>query len=150
MSATPTLARLAVGDVLPGREHTPDNAELFFYNAALWNAHRIHYDLPYATNEEGYDGLVIAGPMIGDWMTQVVDDWLHAQPEANNLLLAELDYSNRIAAFIGETLTSGGTVTDIVQTDNQTRIGIDLFVKNERDEIITPGKAVVTWLQYSS
>jgi len=106
MSTAPRLNTLAVGDALPGREHTPDNAELFFYNAALWNAHRIHYDLPYATNEEGYDGLVIAGPMIGDWMTQVVDDWLQQQPEADSLMLAELDYSNRVAAFIGETLTS--------------------------------------------
>ena len=145
MSTAPDVKTLTVGAVLPGRQHTPDNAELFFYNAALWNAHRIHYDLPYATNEEGYEGLVIAGPMIGDWMTQVVDDWLQNQPEADNLLLAELDYSNRVAAFIGETLTSGGTVTDISTSAGQRKISIDLFVKNERDEIITPGKAVVIW-----
>lgn len=145
MTAAPSLDTLAIGDALPGRQHTPDNAELFFYNAALWNAHRIHYDLPYATNEEGYEGLVIAGPMIGDWMTQVVDDWLEHQPQAEELMLAELDYSNRVAAFIGETLTSGGIVTEVSASDGQTRISIDLFVKNERDEIITPGKAVVVW-----
>lgn len=140
-----SIESLDVGALLPSRQHTPDNAELFFYNAALWNAHRIHYDLPYATNEEGYDGLVIAGPMIGDWMTQVVDDWLQNQPEANRLMLAELDYSNRVAAFIGETLTSGGIVTEVTRSTDADKIHIDLFVKNERDEIITPGKAVVLW-----
>ncbi len=154
MSMATEVNSLQVGAALPGRRHTPDNAELFFYNAALWNAHRIHYDLPYATTEEGYEGLVIAGPMIGDWMTQVVDDWLQNQPEADNLMLAELDYSNRVAAFIGETLDTGGTVTGISSPSEQTPAGpihitIDLFVKNEREEIITPGKAVVLWSQGS-
>jgi len=36
-----------VGDALPERELTPDNVQLFLYNAALWNAHRIHFDEPY-------------------------------------------------------------------------------------------------------
>ena len=61
-----TLAsEIAVGQALPERQHTPDNVQLFFYNAVLWNAHRIHYDLPYATDVEGYPGLVIAGSIVG-------------------------------------------------------------------------------------
>ena len=142
-----SISDLQQGDSLPERYHKPDNAELFFYNAALWNAHRIHYDLPYATNEEGYEGLVIAGPMIGDWMTQVVDDWIAAQQTGDELFLAELDYSNRLAAYIGETLRAGGTVTAIESTAAGRRITIDLFVKNEQDEVITPGKAVVVHTQ---
>mgnify|MGYP003145006293 CR=1 FL=1 len=36
---------------------------LFRYSALTFNGHRIHYDLPYATRVEGYDGLVVHGPI---------------------------------------------------------------------------------------
>lgn len=36
---------------------------LFRYSALTFNAHRIHYDLPYATDEERYAGLVVQGPL---------------------------------------------------------------------------------------
>ena len=62
----PRIDQIRPGDVLPGRQYQPDNVQLFLYNAALWNAHRIHFDHPYATQVEGYAGLVIAGPMLGE------------------------------------------------------------------------------------
>jgi 3-methylfumaryl-CoA hydratase len=40
-----------------------DPARLFRYSAMTFNAHRIHYDLPYATGVEHYPGLVTHGPM---------------------------------------------------------------------------------------
>ena len=64
---------VAVGDALPEQFHTPDNVQLMLYNAALWNGHRIHFDEPYAKEVEGYPGLVIAGPLLGDWLNQVVE-----------------------------------------------------------------------------
>ncbi len=36
---------------------------LFRYSAMTFNGHRIHYDLPYATEVEGYGGLVVHGPI---------------------------------------------------------------------------------------
>ncbi|MFP4404718.1 MaoC family dehydratase N-terminal domain-containing protein [Rhodosalinus sp.] len=36
---------------------------LFRFSAATFNAHRIHYDLPYAREVEKYPGLVVHGPM---------------------------------------------------------------------------------------
>jgi len=36
---------------------------LFRYSALTFNSHRIHYDLPYATAAEGYQGLVVHGPL---------------------------------------------------------------------------------------
>lgn len=145
--STSKVSQLSVGDALPTRSHTPTNAELFFYNAALWNAHRIHYDLPYAKNDEGYDGLVIAGPQMGDWMTQVVDNFIAEAADGADYWLSELSYSNRQAAYIGETLTTGGSVT-AVDTDDagEPTISVELFVKNANGEVITPGTAVITRL----
>lgn len=42
---------------------TPREPLLFRYSALTFNSHRIHYDLPYATEEEGYRGLVVQGPL---------------------------------------------------------------------------------------
>jgi 3-methylfumaryl-CoA hydratase len=36
---------------------------LFRYSALIFVSHRIHYDLPYATEIEGYEGLVVHGPL---------------------------------------------------------------------------------------
>lgn len=36
---------------------------LFRYSALIFIAHRIHYDRPYATEVEGYPGLVVHGPL---------------------------------------------------------------------------------------
>ncbi|MCP3870386.1 MAG: acyl-CoA dehydrogenase [Gammaproteobacteria bacterium] len=41
----------------------PDEVVLFRFSALTFNAHRIHYDRAYATNEEGYPGLVVHGPL---------------------------------------------------------------------------------------
>lgn len=38
-------------------------ALLFRYSALTFNSHRIHYDVPYATQVEGYPGLVVHGPL---------------------------------------------------------------------------------------
>lgn len=40
----------------------PTSVDLFRFSAVTFNSHRIHYDLPYATAEEGYPGLVVHGP----------------------------------------------------------------------------------------
>lgn len=129
-------AGVEIGEELAERGHKPDNVQLFMYNAALWNAHRIHFDLPYATEVEGYPGLVIAGPMMGDWLGQCIDDWITGRGT-----LVMLEYSNRQAAYIGETLTAGGLVEAI---DAETgEVTLDLYVKNEAGDVITPGKAVV-------
>lgn len=45
------------------RHITPDPVMLFRYSALTGNGHRIHYDHPYATGEEGYPGLVVHGPL---------------------------------------------------------------------------------------
>ena len=41
----------------------PSSPFLFRYSALTFNGHRIHYDHPYATEVEGYPGLVVHGPL---------------------------------------------------------------------------------------
>ena len=50
----------------------PDTRLLFRFSALTFNAHRIHYDRPYATAEEGYPGLVVHGPLTAVLLAQLV------------------------------------------------------------------------------
>ncbi len=45
------------------RTITPSPVLLFRYSALTFNPHRIHYDLRYCREQEGYPGLVVHGPL---------------------------------------------------------------------------------------
>lgn len=140
MTAPVAIDTVRVGDKLPEREHSCSNVQLMLYNAVLWNAHRIHYDEPYAKEVEGYPGLVIAGPLLGDWMNQCVEEWLG---EAG--VLTGIEYSNRVASYIGETLVAGGQVTDV---DAETgELTIEVFIRNSAGEVAAPGVATARLLR---
>ncbi len=51
---------------------TPDPRLLFRFSALTFNAHRIHYDRAYATNVEGYPGLVVHGPLTAVLLMELV------------------------------------------------------------------------------
>lgn len=127
---------IAVGQALPEREFTATNVSLFCYNAAIWNPHRIHYDETYTTKVEKHPKIVIDGPLQGDWLSQIVVNWVGEEAE-----LLKFDYSNRRASYLGETLKSGGKV---LKVDQQTGlVEVELFLKNEEGEITSPGSATV-------
>lgn len=49
-----------------------DSRLLFRFSALTFNAHRIHYDRPYASEEEGYPGLVVHGPLVAVLLADLV------------------------------------------------------------------------------
>ncbi len=75
------------------RSLRPDAVLLFRYSALTGNAHRIHYDLDYATQAEGYPGLVVHGPLQATLLA------LHAQAAAPGARLATIRYRGRRPAF---------------------------------------------------
>ena len=99
----PTLSTVTVGTHLDERTHEPSMVSLFLYNAAIWNPHRIHFDADYTTQIEKHPGIVVDGPLQGDWLSQAVTEWLGDDGE-----LIEFEYSNRRAAYLGERLRAGG------------------------------------------
>ena len=58
-----------VGTILQRLPINP--VRLFRFSALTGNAHRIHYDLPYATAVEGYPALVIHGPLQAAFLMQI-------------------------------------------------------------------------------
>ncbi|MEY1662359.1 itaconyl-CoA hydratase [Isoalcanivorax beigongshangi] len=82
--------------------HQPQPPLLMRYAGVTFNAHRIHYDLPYATAEEGYAGLVVQGPLMATLMLQAFTD---AHPQAQPTFLQFRGLRPLIA---GRPMRSGG------------------------------------------
>lgn len=135
-AASERFATLQEGDSLPERDFECGNVQQMLYNAALWNGHRIHFDEPYARDVEGYPGLVVAGPLLGDWLHQCVEEWL-----ADDGRILSIDYSNRVACYVGEVVTSGGTIVAV--HPERKELDIDVFVRNSEGALVAPGKVVV-------
>jgi 3-methylfumaryl-CoA hydratase len=55
------------------RTVVPTPPLLFRFSALTFNGHRIHYDHPYATQVEGYEGLVVHGPLIAVLMLDLAE-----------------------------------------------------------------------------
>jgi 3-methylfumaryl-CoA hydratase len=53
----------APAEEVPNWSVEANSVLLFRYSAMTFNGHRFHYDHPYATQVEGYPGLVVHGPM---------------------------------------------------------------------------------------
>lgn len=51
-----------------------DVVTLFRYSAVTFNPHRIHYDRPYATEVEGYPGLIVHGPFVQQCLLDFIRD----------------------------------------------------------------------------
>ncbi len=51
-----------------------DTTLLFRYSALTFNGHRIHYDLDYARDVEGYAGLVVHGPLLAQFLMLFATD----------------------------------------------------------------------------
>ncbi|MFF1834786.1 MaoC family dehydratase N-terminal domain-containing protein [Streptomyces sp. NPDC058231] len=74
----------------------PTPALLFRYSALTANAHRIHYDLPYARDDEGYPGLVVHGPLLVQLMLEL------ARRNEPRRQVRTLSYRLRKPVFAGE------------------------------------------------
>ncbi|MFF1357363.1 MaoC family dehydratase N-terminal domain-containing protein [Streptomyces sp. NPDC058297] len=84
----------------------PSPPLLFRYSALTANAHRIHYDEPYARDVEGYPGLVVHGPLLVQLMLEL------ARREAPGREIHTLSYRLRKPVFVGERVCALGDLAD--------------------------------------
>jgi 3-methylfumaryl-CoA hydratase len=61
-------------DETDAREEAFSSTLLFRYSALTFNGHRIHYDLDYARDVEGYRGLVVHGPLLAQHLMLLAEE----------------------------------------------------------------------------
>ncbi len=99
-------AKLAPRDALWTRTINPDPVMLFRYSALTFNGHRIHYDLPYVTDMEGYPGLVVHGPLIATLLMDL------CRRESPDRILKRFNYRAISPLFHTQPFTVNGTPKD--------------------------------------
>ncbi len=116
---------------------TIDETQLFFFSAATYNGHRIHYDKDWARTVEGYDDVVVQGPLQAALLARAITDWIGGHGR-----LIEYSVQNRAVAIAGEQLSFGGSVTGKRLANN---VGlVDLEISGRRDDtVLMPGTATV-------
>jgi len=98
-AARPTPPPAAEAISAPFRKtFTPTSTTLFRYSALTFNGHRIHYDLDYCRNVEGYSNLVIHGPLNATMLANFAE-------EASGRRVREFRYRGLSPALLGETIT---------------------------------------------
>ena len=80
-SPTKSVEQAEPWDVMHQFEAQPSSTLLFRYSAMTFNGHRIHYDKQYAIETEGYDGLVVHGPIQATWMQLLATQTLKRLPK---------------------------------------------------------------------
>ncbi len=125
-----------LGDALPVLTVTVDETQMFFFSAATYNGHRIHYDKQWARDREGYDDVLVQGPLQAALLARVITDWIGGAGR-----LVEYSVTNRAIALPGQRLSFGGTVTG----KRLAGAGlVDLDIAARRDEtVLMPGTATV-------
>ncbi|MET0700863.1 MAG: MaoC/PaaZ C-terminal domain-containing protein [Mycobacterium sp.] len=137
-----TDAQVYYEDIAPGDEITTltvtvDETQMFFFSAATYNGHRIHYDKQWAREVEGYDDVLVQGPLQSALLARAITDWIGGRGR-----LVEYAVQNRAIAHPGQALTFGGVVTAKRVTDG---VGlVDLEITGRRDaDVLMPGTATV-------
>ena len=125
------------GDELPALTIVVDETQMFFFSAATYNGHRIHYDKDWARTVEGYDDVLVQGPLQAALLARAVTDWIGGSGR-----LVEYSVQNRAIALPGQSLTFGGTVTG--KRVDAGRGLVDLEIAGRRDgDMLMPGTATV-------
>jgi hydroxyacyl-ACP dehydratase HTD2-like protein with hotdog domain len=125
------------GDALPTLTVIVDETQMFFFSAATYNGHRIHYDKEWARDVEGYDDVLVQGPLQAALLARAITDWVGGAG-----WLVSYSVQNRAVAFPGQELSFGGTIAS-KRIENGTGL-IDVEIAGRRDDdVLMPGTATV-------
>jgi hydroxyacyl-ACP dehydratase HTD2-like protein with hotdog domain len=125
------------GDELPPLTVTVDETQMFFFSAATYNGHRIHYDKQWARDVEGYDDVLVQGPLQSALLARAITDWIGGRGS-----LVEYSVQNRGVAFPGQPLTFGGMVTAKRLDGDRGLVELDIAGRRGAD-VLMPGTATV-------
>jgi hydroxyacyl-ACP dehydratase HTD2-like protein with hotdog domain len=125
------------GDKIPVLTVTVTETQMFFFSAATYNGHRIHYDKDWARDVEGYDNVLVHGPLQAALLSRALTDWIGGDGR-----LVAFSVQNRAIAYPGQPLTFGGVVTGKRMADSAACVDLDIFCRRG-DDVLMPGTATV-------
>ncbi|KAJ3359210.1 hypothetical protein HDU91_004987, partial [Kappamyces sp. JEL0680] len=108
---------------------TPSTIMLFRFSALTFNSHMIHYDLDYARNREGYDHVLVHGPLTTTLLLDFVKQF-----KPTDRVIGEFEYSCTAPIYPNQPLTLNGRLS----ADTNTFV---VWASNHLDSVVAKGTA---------
>ena len=138
MESQPSFEALREGQEIPPVRVTVSKVQMMMYAAATWNPNRLHWDSDFS-RKRGFADANIAGPMFGDYLAEMLVQWVGCPSR-----LRSLEYSNRDLAFPGDTLICRGKVKGRRLQENTELVDCQVWVENQKGGILVQGSATVS------
>ena len=120
----------------PARDDPPDaewvdalvaDPELLFrFSAVTNNAHRIHYDRPYATEVEGYPDLVVHGPLTAVLLAELARRRTGRDARTVSFRARAPHFANQPLWLTGHAATDGTAHTSAIRSDHVEAMTLDV------------------------
>jgi 3-methylfumaryl-CoA hydratase len=104
-AAAPQPLPVAVAVAAHSKPFVPSSTLLFRYSALTFNGHRIHYDVDYCRNVEGYANLVVHGPLNATVLAAYAQE-IAGRP------LKQFRYRGLLPSLLGHELTVNALPSD--------------------------------------
>jgi acyl dehydratase len=137
--ACPRFEDLSVGQAIEPLHRGPLlPPHLMRWSAAIENWHRIHYDVPFATEHDGLPALLVNGSWKQHFVLQVLRRWL-----GTDGWVWKVDFQFRGMNVAGQTLTAWGEITGLTDGGDYGLVELRTGIRDENAEESTPGTATV-------
>jgi len=123
MSRPPELAKV------------PTPASVFRFSAVTWNAHRVHYDEPYATSVEGHQGLLVQAHLLASYLCEMLVAW--AGPGGR---ITRLNYQVKAPVYVGTPIRCWGRPVPGRPADGCEAVDLEIGIDIE-DRTVVQGTA---------
>ena len=112
------------------RDIDPSPVLLFRYSALTFNGHRIHYDHPFCVGSEGYQGLVVHGPLLATLLLDLL------RREAPQAIVRSFEFRAVSTVFDNETFSVHGAA----EQDGKT---FQLWARRKDGALAMNAKAII-------
>jgi len=128
---------IAEGDEIPSLVKQPTTQQLVMWAGASGDYNPIHYDKDFAVSR-GLPGVVVQGQLVGNFLGQLVTDWMGEQG-----VLKKLSCSYKGMNYPGEDVICRGRINKKYVTDGEHLVECGLWAENANGEKTVTGMALV-------
>lgn len=113
-------------------------AHIMRWSSAVENWHRIHYDQPFAKNQDGLPDVVLSGSAKQQFLLEMISIWI-----GEHGWVWKLKLQHRSLTLPGDILRTWGVVQSVAAFSKVGVIVCDIGLKDQNENAVCTGEAVV-------
>ncbi len=133
---------IEIGSTIEGTPFSPSRESIRAFCEASLDFNPLHLDDDYMQGSFGktqFGGIIMHGMNNFGVIARMLTDWAYPQGGVQR----RLETRWKAPVKPGDTIVPRGTVTSLRRVESSTWAGIDVVVRNQRDEMVASGEALV-------